>query len=154
MFRTEQHRLSRCDLARGWWPNVTGRTRTIPAYRRPDRYLGVWRPRPGSKRPPVAAADDRLHARQWLFTPLRQSQIANSPAVSGLLIGGPNEPPAGAADPSSIYRATDEHHELLFREVIAVSRTHGRWSNYLFLVLLYIDSPFAAVDGVRSSDYS
>ncbi|KRX77311.1 hypothetical protein T06_11703 [Trichinella sp. T6] len=59
MFRTEQHRLSRCDLARGGWPNVAGRTRTIPAYRRPDRYLGVWRPRPGSKRPPVAAADDR-----------------------------------------------------------------------------------------------
>ncbi|KRZ54697.1 hypothetical protein T02_5536 [Trichinella nativa] len=51
MFRTEQHRLSRCDLARGWWLNVAGRTRTIPAYRRPDRYLGVWRPRPGSKRP-------------------------------------------------------------------------------------------------------
>ncbi|KRZ79900.1 hypothetical protein T08_10528, partial [Trichinella sp. T8] len=22
MFRTEQHRLSRCDLARGWWPKV------------------------------------------------------------------------------------------------------------------------------------
>ncbi|KRX55888.1 hypothetical protein T06_4993, partial [Trichinella sp. T6] len=59
MFRTEQPRLSRCDLARGGWPNVAGRTRTIPAYRRPDRYLGVWRPRPGSKRPPVAAADDR-----------------------------------------------------------------------------------------------
>ncbi|KRX30248.1 hypothetical protein T09_2957, partial [Trichinella sp. T9] len=43
-----------------------------------------------------------------------------------LLIGGPNEPPAGAADPSSIYRATDERRELLFREVIAVSRTHCR----------------------------
>ncbi|KRZ73950.1 hypothetical protein T08_1371, partial [Trichinella sp. T8] len=22
LFRTEQHRLSRCDLARGWWPKV------------------------------------------------------------------------------------------------------------------------------------
>ncbi|KRY53680.1 Mannose-P-dolichol utilization defect 1 protein, partial [Trichinella britovi] len=47
MFRTEQHRPSRCDLARGWWMKVAGRTRTIPAHRRPDRYLGIWRPRPG-----------------------------------------------------------------------------------------------------------
>ncbi|KRX48588.1 hypothetical protein T05_15455, partial [Trichinella murrelli] len=45
LFRTEQHRLSRCDLARGWWPKVAGRTRTIPAPRRPDRYLGIWQPR-------------------------------------------------------------------------------------------------------------
>ncbi|KRX30634.1 hypothetical protein T05_5048, partial [Trichinella murrelli] len=45
MFRTEQHRLSRCDLARGWWLKVAGRTRTIPAPRRPDRYLGIWQPR-------------------------------------------------------------------------------------------------------------
>ncbi|KRX64163.1 Mannose-P-dolichol utilization defect 1 protein, partial [Trichinella sp. T9] len=53
MFRTEQHRPSRCDLARGWWMKVAGRTRTIPAHRRPDRYLGIWRPRPGSDRPPA-----------------------------------------------------------------------------------------------------
>ncbi|KRX34781.1 hypothetical protein T05_9622 [Trichinella murrelli] len=91
MFRTEQHRLSRCDLARGWWPNVTGRTRTIPAYRRPDRYLGVWRPRPGSKRPPVAAADDRLHARQWLFTPLRQSQVKKYYEEAARWTGTPND---------------------------------------------------------------
>ncbi|KRX53039.1 hypothetical protein T06_5998 [Trichinella sp. T6] len=63
--------------------------------------------------------------------------IANSPAVSGLLIGGPNELPAWAADLSSIYRATNERRD----------------SCYSF-VPLYIDSPFAAVDGVRSSDYS
>ncbi|KRX77985.1 hypothetical protein T06_3119 [Trichinella sp. T6] len=37
--------------------------------------------------------------------------IANSPAVSGLLIGGPNELPAWAADPSSIYRATNERRD-------------------------------------------
>ncbi|KRX29985.1 hypothetical protein T09_5880, partial [Trichinella sp. T9] len=66
-----------------------------------------------------------------------------------LLIGGPNEPPAWAAEPSSIYRATNERRDLLLREVIAVSRTHCRG-----FVLIYIDSPFAAVDGVRSSDYS
>ncbi|KRY30468.1 hypothetical protein T03_14125 [Trichinella britovi] len=44
LFRTEQHRLSRCVLARGWWPKVARRTRTIPAHRRPDRYLGIWQP--------------------------------------------------------------------------------------------------------------
>ncbi|XP_003381467.1 conserved hypothetical protein [Trichinella spiralis] len=43
LFRTEQHRPSRCDLAKGWCPEVAGRPRTIPAHRRPDRYLGVWR---------------------------------------------------------------------------------------------------------------
>ncbi|KRX12673.1 hypothetical protein T07_3974 [Trichinella nelsoni] len=60
MFRTEQHRPSRCDLAWGWWPEVAGRTKTIPAYRRPDRYLGICRPRPGSDRPPVQTLmDDR-----------------------------------------------------------------------------------------------
>ncbi|XP_003369631.1 zinc knuckle protein [Trichinella spiralis] len=60
MFRTEQHRPSRCDLAWGWWPEVAGRTKTIPAYRRPDRYLGIGRPRPGSDRPPVQTLmDDR-----------------------------------------------------------------------------------------------
>ncbi|KRX42121.1 hypothetical protein T05_8071 [Trichinella murrelli] len=39
MFRTEQHRPSRCDLARGWRTEVAGRTRTVQAPRRPDCYL-------------------------------------------------------------------------------------------------------------------
>ncbi|KRY55603.1 hypothetical protein T03_8707 [Trichinella britovi] len=107
--------LIRCDLARGWWPNVAGRTRTIPAYRRPDRYLGVWRPRPGSKRPlwrlrmTVCTPDNGClrHCASRRSAPW----IANSPAVSELLIGGPNEPPAWAADPSSIYRATNERRD-------------------------------------------
>ncbi|KRY26052.1 hypothetical protein T01_12510 [Trichinella spiralis] len=51
LFRTEQHRPSRCDRAWGWWPEVAGKTKTIPAHRRPDRYLGICRPRPGSDRP-------------------------------------------------------------------------------------------------------
>ncbi|KRX34550.1 hypothetical protein T05_2449 [Trichinella murrelli] len=58
VFRTEQHRLSRCDLARGWWPKVAGRTRTIPAHRRPDRYLGIWQPRSGSERPRTLTLTD------------------------------------------------------------------------------------------------
>ncbi|KRX55143.1 hypothetical protein T09_8558 [Trichinella sp. T9] len=41
MFQTEQQRPSRCDLARGWRTEVAGRTRTVPAPRRPDCYLGV-----------------------------------------------------------------------------------------------------------------
>ncbi|KRZ52859.1 hypothetical protein T02_9119 [Trichinella nativa] len=58
LFRTEQHRLSRCDLARGWWPKVAGRTRTIPAPRRPDRYLGIWQPLLGSERPRTLTLTD------------------------------------------------------------------------------------------------
>ncbi|KRX69523.1 hypothetical protein T06_6944 [Trichinella sp. T6] len=48
----------RCDLARGWWPKVAGRTRTIPAPRRPDRYLGIWQPLLGSERPRTLTLTD------------------------------------------------------------------------------------------------
>ncbi|KRY44217.1 hypothetical protein T03_18137 [Trichinella britovi] len=68
LFRTEQHRLSRCDLARGWWPNVAG-----------------------VKETPVAAADDRLHSRQWLFTPLRQSQVKKYYGEAARWTGTPND---------------------------------------------------------------
>ncbi|KRY38266.1 hypothetical protein T01_3185 [Trichinella spiralis] len=135
MFRTEQHRPSRCDLAWGWWPEVAGRMKTIPAYRRPDRYLGICRPRPG----------------QWLFTTLRQLRVnkvleeaarltgtpkrpsrASSPAVSEPPIGGPSEPPAGAVGPRSIYLATSERHMSIIRVVVVASRTHCRLSNRRF----------------------
>ncbi|KRX61701.1 hypothetical protein T09_5264 [Trichinella sp. T9] len=149
VFRTEQHRLSRCDLARGWWPKVAGRTRTIPGA--------------GSKRPRVAAAGDSLHARQWLLTSLRQSQIS---AIDSQLTRceraahwRSERATAGAADPSSIYRATDERRELVLSvklsksvELTVVAVTI--YFSYCYFILLYIDSLFAAVDGVHSSDYS
>ncbi|KRX28103.1 hypothetical protein T07_13435 [Trichinella nelsoni] len=120
LFRTEQHRPSRCDLAWGWWPEVAGRTKTIPAYRRPDRYLGICRPRPGSDRPPVQTLmDDRCvldngclrHCVSCVSTKYlkkppdgRARQIASSPAVSEPPIGGPSEPPAGAPNKRTYIR--------------------------------------------------
>ncbi|XP_003382325.1 nicotinate-nucleotide pyrophosphorylase [Trichinella spiralis] len=60
VFRTEQHRPSRCDGAWVWEPEVAGKTKTIPAHRRPDRYLGICRLRQGSDRPHAQALmDDR-----------------------------------------------------------------------------------------------
>ncbi|KRX66230.1 hypothetical protein T09_9148 [Trichinella sp. T9] len=44
---------------------------------------------------------------------------ANSPAASELLIGGPNEPPAWAAEPSSIYRATNERRDYYYSEKLS-----------------------------------
>ncbi|KRX39715.1 Mannose-P-dolichol utilization defect 1 protein, partial [Trichinella murrelli] len=109
MFRTEQHRPSRCDLARGWWMKVAGRTRTIPAHRRPDRYLGIWRT--GSDRPHMLTLmGDRCvldngclrhcvscASTKYLKKPpdgrarqmtIARSKIASSLALSEPLIGG------------------------------------------------------------------
>ncbi|KRX47737.1 hypothetical protein T05_601 [Trichinella murrelli] len=87
---------------RGWRPEVAGRTRTIPAPRRPDRYLGV----PGSERPHVATTDDRCALDNDCLRPSASCgsiksapEIASSPAVSEPLIDGSSEPPAGAAGP-------------------------------------------------------
>ncbi|KRZ81965.1 hypothetical protein T08_8299, partial [Trichinella sp. T8] len=45
----------------------------------------------GVKETPVAAADDRLHSRQWLFTPLRQSQVKKYYEEAARWTGTPND---------------------------------------------------------------
>ncbi|KRY46851.1 hypothetical protein T03_8915 [Trichinella britovi] len=50
---------SRCDLARGWCPEVAGRPRIIPTHRRPDRYLGICRHLVGVREAPCCALIDR-----------------------------------------------------------------------------------------------
>ncbi|KRX52426.1 hypothetical protein T06_14752 [Trichinella sp. T6] len=57
LFRTEQHRLSRCDLARGWWPKVADRknnTRT-PSTRSLSRHMAA---RSRSERPRALTLTD------------------------------------------------------------------------------------------------
>ncbi|KRX42129.1 hypothetical protein T05_6374 [Trichinella murrelli] len=130
MFQTEQHRPSRCDLARGWRTEVAGRTRTVPAPRRPDCYLGI-----GAKYSQLTRCERVAH---WQFE--RTTRRGRRPRALYI------RQRTGAAT-------------IIFVEVIEVSRTHCRSSNHRFLVLLsgpvmYIDSLFAAVDGVRPPDYS
>ncbi|KRY32716.1 hypothetical protein T01_5850 [Trichinella spiralis] len=51
--------INRCDLARGWRPEVAGRPRTIPAPRRPDRYLSVLAATDWVQRGPLLRLTDR-----------------------------------------------------------------------------------------------
>ncbi|KRX14225.1 hypothetical protein T07_15225 [Trichinella nelsoni] len=101
----------------GWCPKIAGKARTIPAHRRPDRSLGIWRHRVGvqetpcsdlrmtqraNKVPGEAAIrtrtpnDHREIKEAELMTAL--SEADGAPAVSELLIGGSSEPPAEDAD--------------------------------------------------------
>ncbi|KRZ48545.1 hypothetical protein T02_10803 [Trichinella nativa] len=98
----------------GWCPKVADRASTMPAPRRPDRYMRL-----------LAAPDNVYLCHNVGSGPIkylekqspgweRQMAIARSkdpnrdtpPAVSELFIGGSSEPPAWAADPDLyIYRA-------------------------------------------------
>ncbi|KRZ88937.1 hypothetical protein T08_12142 [Trichinella sp. T8] len=66
------------DLVGVTWPGAGGRKsrvgRTIPAHRRPDRYLGIWRPA-GVRETPCADVDGW----QWLFTPLCRLRVNKKP---------------------------------------------------------------------------
>ncbi|KRZ50900.1 LETM1 and EF-hand domain-containing protein 1, mitochondrial [Trichinella nativa] len=107
MFRTEQQRPSWCDLARGWRTEVAGRTRTIPAPRRPDCYLGI-----GASYSQLTRCERAAH---WRF----ERAIRRGRRPRALYIWQRT----GAAT-------------IIFVEVIEVSRPHCRSSNHRFLVLL------------------
>ncbi|KRY56794.1 hypothetical protein T03_6351 [Trichinella britovi] len=148
MFQTEQQRPSRCDLARGWRTEVAGRTRTVPAPRRPDCYLGVLAATTGIREAPCCAR---------LTIGARYSQLTRCERVAHWQF---ERATRRDRRPRALYiRQRTGAATIIFVEVIEVSRTHCRSSNHRFLVLLsgpvmYIDSLFAAVDGVRPPDYS
>ncbi|XP_003366988.1 conserved hypothetical protein [Trichinella spiralis] len=56
LFRTEQHRPSRCDLAKGWCPEVAGRPRTIPAHSPARSLSGLLAALSRGQRGPPAAS--------------------------------------------------------------------------------------------------
>ncbi|KRX36107.1 hypothetical protein T05_13192 [Trichinella murrelli] len=61
LLRTERHRPRRCDLPMGWCPKVADRASTMPAPRRPDRYLRLlaapgWGQRGPLRRPRLTVA--------------------------------------------------------------------------------------------------
>ncbi|KRZ48026.1 hypothetical protein T02_15051 [Trichinella nativa] len=105
----------RCDLARGWRPEVAGRTRTIPAPRRPDRYLSA------------RSAGDSEHshgerAAHWWFAWFDR----------------------GAADPGSIYVARNRAASIVI-EAVAEALAVLVVSAEVLEVLVVLEEALAAV---------